>query len=325
MGRRTPTRAFLYGLGFRLGELSLRAALRVLPRVPERWLEAIWEAVWRLTFLLQRRRARRMEANLALVMPERFETRAERRTVVRTACRHLYRSVLDATLAVTHEAARARRKAIPIEGAERLEAALARGRGVVAVTAHLGGFTMVPIRLAVDHPVSLVANRPDDARVAGLLDRCREVVGVATVPVRPAREAARGALVALREGRVLVLLADEFKTGGVEVEFLGHPASAPRGPVTLAMRTGAALLPVFALRGPDDRLRLEVGAEIELERGGDPVVDVSTNAARVCAEIEETIRRHPEQWNWANFRARARTPARKFSLRPRAPEATPPA
>jgi KDO2-lipid IV(A) lauroyltransferase len=230
MGRRTPTRAFLYGLGFRLGELSLRAALRVLPRVPERWLEAIWEAVWRLTFLLQRRRARRMEANLALVMPERFETRAERRTVVRTACRHLYRSVLDATLAVTHEAARARRKAIPIEGAERLEAALARGRGVVAVTAHLGGFTMVPIRLAVDHPVSLVANRPDDARVAGLLDRCREVVGVATVPVRPAREAARGALVALREGRVLVLLADEFKTGGVEVEFLGHPASAPRGP-----------------------------------------------------------------------------------------------
>jgi len=211
------------------------------------------------------------------------------------------------------------------EGAERLEAALARGRGVVAVTAHLGGFTMLPIRLAVDHPVSLVANRPDDARVADLLDRCREVVGVATVPVRPAREAARGSLVALREGRVLVLLADEFKTGGVEVEFLGHPASAPRGPVTLAMRTGAALLPVFALRGPDDRLRLEIGAEIELERSGDPVVDVSTNAARVYAEIEEAIRRHPEQWNWANFRARSRAPALKFSLRPRAPEATPPA
>ena len=325
MGRRTPTGAFFYGLGFRLGELSLRATLRVLPSVPERWLEMIWEVVWRLTFLAQRRRARRMEASLALVMAERFPTPAARREVVRSSCRNLYRSVLDATLAVTHGMERTGFDSSPIEGAERLESALARGRGVVAVTAHLGSFTMVPICLAPSHPVSLVANRPDDARVAALLDQIREMVGVATVPVRPAREAARGALVALRKGRVLVLLADEFKTGGVEVEFLGHPASAPRGPVTLALRTGAALLPIFALRGPDDRLRLEVGAEIDLVPTGDPVADVSEGTSRVCAAIEHMIHRHPEQWNWANFRARARPAARKFSLRPGAPEATPPA
>jgi len=325
MGRRTPTRAFLYELGFRLGELSLRGALRVLPHVPPRWLEAIWEPVWRLLYLLQRRRVRRMEANLALVMSDRFPTRRARRDVVRSACRHLYRSVLDATLAVTHGTERTGISAIPVEGLERLASALGRGRGVVVVTAHFGGFTLVPIRLAIDHPVSLVANRPDDARVADLLDRVREIAGFATVPVRPAREAARASLLALRAGRVLVVLADEFKSGGVEVEFLGHDASAPRGPVTLALRTGAALMSVFAIRGPDDRVTLQVGEEIELARTGDPVEEVSINVGRVCAEIEGVIRRHPEQWNWANFRARARRPARKFSQRPRAGDAAPPA
>jgi KDO2-lipid IV(A) lauroyltransferase len=137
-----------------------------------------------------------------------------------------------------------------------------------------------------------------------------------SVPVRPAHAAARASLTALREGRVLTILADEFKSGGVEIEFFGRPASAPRGPVTLAMRSGAALIPVFARRDEHDRLSLHVGREIELSATGNPVKDVAAHTQRIFDEIEREVRAHPDQWSWGNFRARQRPAAPKFRSTP---------
>jgi len=300
---------------YRLVVPLAEAALRLLPRVPAGWLEFVGRVGWWLALPLERRRLRRMERNLAVALGDRFPTRAARRRLARESLWHLHRSVLDAALAVIYEEERERLTRFPIEGREHLDKALASGRGVVAVSAHLGAFTLVPIRLAGLHPVSLLANRPDDDRMAALLDRVRARVGVGSVPARPSHAAARASLSALREGRILVVLADEFKAGGVPVEFLGHPASAPRGPATLALRTGAALVPVFALRGANQELRLEIGPEIELVRSGDPVADVAATTARVCEVIEARVRGVPEQWSWANLR-RLRRGSAKFEARP---------
>jgi KDO2-lipid IV(A) lauroyltransferase len=294
------------------------AGLRVLPRVPAGWLVAVGRAGSWIAFPLERRRRRRMREGVAIAFPERFPTRASRRRLARESLRQLHRSVLEAALAVLHAGERERVRCMPVEGREHLEKALARGRGAVVVSAHLGAFTLVPIRLAALHPVSLVANRPDDERMAAWLDACLARVEVDSVPVRPSRVAARASLAALRQGRILVVLADEFKAGGVPVKFLGHAASAPRGPATLALRTGAALLPAFAVRDERDRPRLEIGPEIELVRSDDPVADVASSTALVCAAIEARVRRVPEQWSWANFRLRPRAGAAKFAARPAA-------
>ena len=316
MSKGSDAKGWGYRLRFRLGELVLQGVVRWLPRVPVAWLETIGEVVWRVGYRLQRKRVRRMEGNVALALGDDLPDPDARRALVRRSCRHAFRSVLEAGLAVTHEAERARLWSLPIEGRERLAAAFERGRGVLVVSAHIGAFTALPIRLAADYPVSLVANRPADDRVATLLDEARASLGMGSVPVRPAHAAARASLTALREGRVLTILADEFKSGGVEIEFFGRPASAPRGPVTLAMRSGAALVPVFARRDEHDRLSLHVGREIELTATDDPVKDVVTHTQRIFDEIERQVRAHPDQWSWANFRARQRPAAPKFRAMP---------
>lgn len=310
---------------YRLVVPVAEAALRLLPRVPAGWLVFVGRVGWWLALPLERRRLRRMERNLAVVLGDRLPSRAARRLLARESLRHLHRSVIDAALAVIYEGERERLTSFPIEGREHLDKALASGRGVVVVSAHLGAFTLVPIRLAALHPVSLLANRPDDDRMAAFIDAARTRVGVGSVPARPSHAAARASLSALREGRILVMLVDQFKAGGVPVEFLGHPASAPRGPATLALRTGAALLPVFALRGASDELRLEIGPEIELVRSDDPVADVAATTARVCEAIETRVRSVPEQWNWANLRRRPRRGSAKFEAHPgaRAPDFPP--
>lgn len=321
MGRPGLVRRHRFRLVAPLAGLALGLPARLVTRV----LDLVWPVGWRLVFALERRRRRRMHANLAEALGDRFATAGERERVVRESARQLYRSVLDASLAVLHPRVLERVTRFPVRGREHLDKALAQGRGALVVSAHLGAFTLVPIRLAALHPVSLLANHPDDARLAAFQDECLARVNVGSVPSRPRRAAAQGSLEALRQGRLVVIYADEFKAGGVPVEFLGHPASAPRGPATLALRTGAPLLPVFALRGAEDRLRLEIGPPIELVRGDDPVADVAANTARVCAVIEEQVRRLPEQWNWANFRLRPRRGSAKFRAGRRAGDASTPA
>ena len=308
-GRHPPLQ---YRLGFAALLPAARIGMRVVGWLPAPWMRAAGEAVWRLTYLARRRRVRRLEESIAVALGERFPDAADRRRLVRTSWRNLHWSALEATLAVAREDERTRLRELPIEGIEHLETALARGRGVLVLSAHLGGFTAIPIRLGALHPTRLVANRPDDGRTAAWLDEVRARTGFGTVPARPARAATRAALATLREGHILVLLADGFKSGGVGVRFLGHPASVPRGPATLALRAGAAVVPVFALRDDEDGLRLRVEPEIPIERSGDTTSDVANATARIAAAMEAQVLRTPEQWNWANFRVRARRPADKF-------------
>jgi KDO2-lipid IV(A) lauroyltransferase len=100
---------------------------------------------------------------------------------------------------------------------------------------------------------------------------------------------------------VVLLIADEFKSGDVKVEFLGCTVSAPRGPVTLALRTGGAVVPVLVTRDPEDRLTLRIGSEINLIKTGDLQEDVTTNVALFTRHLESMVRRYPDQWNWLGF------------------------
>jgi len=203
---------------------------------------------------------------------------------------------------------------VAIQGEEYLKQALARGNGVIALSAHLGNFTMIGPRLAAaGYPFSVVVKHPRDQRFARLIDHYRAMVGVKTISARPRREAAREILSALRRNELVLLIADEFKSGDVKVEFLGCTVSAPRGPVTLALRTGGAVVPVFVTRDPEDRLTLRIGSEINLLKTGDLQEDVAANVALFARHLEGMVRRYPDQWNWLGFQ---RNSSQSKNLRP---------
>jgi KDO2-lipid IV(A) lauroyltransferase len=188
---------------------------------------------------------------------------------------------------------------VALEGEEHIRRALDQGNGVLALSAHLGSFTMIGARLASGgFPFSVVVKSPQDERLARLIDGYRTRIGIHTISAKPRREAVRDILKALRDNRIVLMIADEFKSGDVTVDFLGLTVPAPRGPATLALRTGAVTLPMFVTRRADKSLVLSVSAPIAPVEREDREQSVIATTAAYTRVIEAEIRRYPGQWNW---------------------------
>lgn len=302
----TDPESLLYRLRYRAGEYCLRAFVLVLPWIPRRLLVLFTFMAGRITFALLRKYRLRMEESILSTMGKEFLDPKKRVELIRSAWRNFALGVCE-TAELLHISKERIRSSVAMQGEEHLQRALAKGKGVVALSAHLGTFTMIGARLAASgYAFSVVVKQPRDRRFASLIDEYRSRVGQNTISAKPRREAARQVLKALRRNEVVLLIADEFKSGGVEVEFLGRAVPAPRGPVTLALRAGAALLPMFVTRGPDDRLTLRIFPELDLVKTGDLQGDVYANTALFTRQLANMVRRYPDQWNWLGFHKNGR-------------------
>lgn len=196
------------------------------------------------------------------------------------------------------------RAKILIEGRENLDAALAKGSGVLILSAHLGNFFLVGSRLAFEEiPTYVLVNQPREGRFARLMDDYRLQVRLQTIHARPRREALQEINAVLRRNQTAVVIADEYRKGnGIQVPLFGRTVNARRGPVTLALRTGAALVPAYVIRQPDGTLKLIIEPELELDRSGKGKVEIRENTVRMTRWLERTVRRYPDQWNWMNIR-----------------------
>ena len=298
----------MYWLRYRIGEYCLRGFVRMLPWIPARGLSAFASAGARLTFVILSRYRARMETNLATALGEELPSLEERTALIRRAWRNFAQGILE-TSTLTYAPKEKILSAVAIEGEEHLERALAKGKGVIALSAHIGNFTMIGVRLAAaGYPFSVVVKQPRDRGFARLIDQYRAEVGIQTISAKPRMEAVRGVLRALRGNGVVLMIADEFRFGGVEVDFFGCPMKAPRGPAALALRTGAATVPMFATRDANDRLTLHIEPEIDLIASDGLAQAVDANTALFTRHLEAMVRRYPDQWNWLGFRSDGERP-----------------
>ncbi len=292
-----------YRLRYRAGEYFIRALIasfRWLPASAPRYIASLTE---RVSFRLLWRYRKRMHDTLAHTMGEELRTERERRALARQAWKNITQGVLETitTLYTDDDELCAR---IEIKGEERLREALARKKGVLALSAHFGNFGIIGPRLvAQGYAFSAVVKLAAETRLAALQNEYCARAGVNVIPARPRRESVSRAIDALRHNEIVLLIPDELKSHGVEVEFLGRRVPAPRGPITIAQRTGAAVLPVFMIRDRQDRLTLHVEPEIRFVRTGDRKADLSTNARLFVQKIEDMVRRHPDQWSWMGLRS----------------------
>ncbi|HKW92033.1 MAG TPA: lysophospholipid acyltransferase family protein [Methylomirabilota bacterium] len=191
---------------------------------------------------------------------------------------------------------------VRVEGGERLQAAAARGRGVLILTAHFGNWEL----LAAAHgltglPLSIVVRPLDHPLLDDLAARFRKRAGVELITKH---DAVRDVLHALRRQRMVGILLDQNSTRseGVFVPFFGVPASTSKGLALIALRTGTPVVPVFLHREPGGRHRMDVGVPLTPPADG----DVTAYTAMFNAAIEAAIRRAPEQWFWMHARWRTR-------------------
>ena len=181
---------------------------------------------------------------------------------------------------------------------EHLLPALQAGKGAILALPHLGGWEWAG-RWAADlgNRMTVVVEPLDPPELFEWFVSLRQKFGMKVIPVGP--EAGSAALAALRNNEVLCLLCDrDISGGGIPTKFFGETTLLPAGPATLALRTGAALLPtaVYFTDRRDGHLGV-IRPPVPCERQGRLRDDVRRLTADVAAELEVLIRRAPEQWH----------------------------
>jgi KDO2-lipid IV(A) lauroyltransferase len=185
-----------------------------------------------------------------------------------------------------------------VEGYEKILEAQERGRGVILATAHLGNWYLGGMLLgSLGHPIHVVL-KPDRFSI---VEKYRHEIharwGVGEIAVGETFLSGVSAVRALSQGQILGIQCDrDFNNTGIAVEFFGRPAYFPRGPFAAAMVTGAAVLPSFILRTPENRYRIVIDEEIEISRGGSHESELERNVERFVRILERYVSKFPEQW-----------------------------
>ncbi len=197
---------------------------------------------------------------------------------------------------------------ITIEGIEHVRQGLAMGRGLVAVTGHIGNWELLAATFAqLGYPLHVVARRVNDDRFDDLIAAFRRDAGIRVIR-RDDPMALREVVRTLRNGGLVALLVDQDTRGpGIFVPFFGHLAHTSPGAAIIALRTQAPVVGAFIQRRPHGHhVRIEPVYGFQPAPGRRPSIEELT--ARIGAAIEEQIRRSPGEWVWWHRRWRRQPP-----------------
>lgn len=186
-------------------------------------------------------------------------------------------------------------KFIKIEGSQNLDEGFKRGKGVIALTGHMGNWELAgAVTALLGYPVNAVALSHKHKKVTELFIKQREKTGVRVIPLGVA---VRKCFTALWNNELIGLLGDRDFTGsGIVVEFLGKQVRMPKGPAMFALKTGAAIIPTFIIRQPDDSYKMFYEKPIEYTPTKNNDEDMKVLTKKIVTVIENIIRRYPEQW-----------------------------
>ena len=277
------------------------ACMRPLPMALVR---ACGGALGRAVFFVDGFHRRIALANLAQAFPAR--TAAERRTIARAMFAHFGRLLLEllkfGTLSESRMSAR-----IESEGEERVLQAYQHGRGVLFFTGHFGYWELQAIAHSLRvRPVSVLARPLDNPYLHEMLERIRTRTGNAVIY---RQGAIRKVMRELAANRGVALLIDQHlhSADAVYVDFFDRPAATTSALAALALRTGAPVIPVFALPAPGGRYRFIYERPVPPPREDSP--DAVREFTQRCTDVLEMyVRRDPALWLWMHRRWRDRDP-----------------
>jgi KDO2-lipid IV(A) lauroyltransferase len=188
------------------------------------------------------------------------------------------------------------KKYVHIEGLENVNAAFARGKGVIFVSVHEGSWELSSI-LAVHKniPFSLFVREQNMPRLNELLNSLRVQKGCRIIRKE---DELRELIRLLRKNESCGMSADQGGRSGMNVRFFNKDASMASGAVRLALKYGAALVPVFSTRvsGPD--IRLFISPAIDLRQTADPEADIKANLEDLVWIFQKYLYQYPQEYLW---------------------------
>ena len=184
---------------------------------------------------------------------------------------------------------------VTVEGLKHIDAALSGGKGLIIVSAHIGNWELGGITLGLmGYPLNAVALPHKHAAVDRFFNRQRESKGMHVIPIP---HAVRGCLEAFSRNEIVCLAGDrDFTQGGITVDFFGRPAMIPKGPAVFALRNKVPLVCGFTIQKENEQFLLFFNPAIQFSPSGEYEKDLRSLAKLYVAQIEDCIRKYPDQW-----------------------------
>lgn len=286
----------------RLPWLAMRGLMLLAAHLPDQAQQGTARGLGGILAHLPLARRRIALDNLMLAFPMLDD--AERRRILKTSLRYWAQTAIELAACAeggtsTEELARR----VEIQGLAHLDRALAKGHGVIALTAHFGNFPWIVLALgARGYPAAAVYKEASDF-APNFFGEIMQNYGVTPIRVigRERTGLARPILRALHEGRIVLMNMDQSTANGLPVSFFGRPAWTPTGPVILARRSGAPIVPMFMHhRGAGHRLAIQ--APYPLSEQPDKEVALRKDVQRLSELIEQAVRAEPQEWYWVHRR-----------------------
>jgi len=266
----------------------------IVERLPRAWAYALAVVAARTAWWFSPLARPRLEYNLKVACPELTPPELKRLSWLNF--RNHAKAYADLML-LPRARVSEMRPLLKVSGMEHLEQARAMGKGVLAVSCHMGSYEVVAaIWSATLTPVSFFAEELEPRALFEWYRDTRARLGISVLPLNIS--GLRKVLQALRDNEMVITAIDRDITGtGRKLPFFGRPAPIPMGPVQMALRLGTPLLPVCVYRLPDDSYMAEAAPLVIAESTGDADADEARVTRELLRPIEEFIRRHPEQWH----------------------------
>jgi len=243
--------------------------------------------------------------NLEIAFPQ--SSSAERRRILRSLFSGFGRQLAEISLFPRYTRENVSRIAT-YEGFENFERAHLRGKGVIFLTAHLGGWEIGSFVHSLNgYPLKILIRPLDNPKLDRLVAQYRGMHGNKSIP----KNDLRGVLHALKAGETVGILMDQNMSPpqGIFVDFFGHLACTASVVAKVAARTGSAVVPAFTIWDPVLRkYKIHFDPAIELVRSDDEDRDTLENTASFTKVIERYARKYPEQWLWVHRRWKTRPP-----------------
>lgn len=191
------------------------------------------------------------------------------------------------------------------EGFENFEKAVAKGKGVIILTSHLGAFDLLGTYFSLRGVVlNIIGTALKDPRLNALLFKHRNALG--SIAIERGKESVRLFKVLMRGGVVAMLIDQDTIVKSRFVNFFGMKAATPIGAVLMALRTGASIVSCNLHLDKDGMQHLHILPEVSLVITGDEETDLVVNTQILSDLTEQVVREYPEQWVWMHERWKTR-------------------
>lgn len=274
-------------------------AERIVPRLPRSLAMSLGRGAGRLVGALDRRHLAIADENLRHAFPD--WDHARRLRTARGVYAHFGQMIVDILWLHGHSRDEVMSR-LDVIGREHVDRAMAKGRGAIFVTAHLGNWEVIGLAHGWTFgPIAVVARPLDNPALDRRMCAFRAMAGNRVVYKT---DALREVIRALHAGGGVAILIDQNvqEKDGLFVDFFGRPAATTTVAAALAVKTGCALVPGHTTIGPDGRYRAVYDPPIEWTPSGDKQADIAFITQALTRVIEGWIREHPDQWLWIHRR-----------------------